>query len=486
MVIISLTNKPFISVRWKIVLVYLAMLLVVLVAIVYVVIRLTGNYLISQRAGEEMAQVDILALRMASMLDVSDMDGIYQLCEDTVQENGGRILVLSSEGTVVADSHSLFNGMEITTAEVYDILNLRMNRSYGFHNLDAQGQNQWYGYYASAIIYNGQRIGLVLYASSVMDLVLQLDSLQMVIQIYFFSVLVIVLFLGFIISDYISRPINKLNNALLQTTHGDFTVRADAKGNDEISELARTFNMMTEKLENLDATRNRFISNASHELKTPLSAIKVLVENILLQPDDEMDPEMVRDFLTDVDKEVDRMTVMVSDLLTLVQMDSGAVTLRLAPAQLSEIVEETVKRLRPLAQSRNITIQARYEENPTVLADRLRLGQVLYNLIDNSIKYARADGHVIVTVDRSESDAIVTVQDDGIGIPEKDLPNLFDRFYRVDKARSRATGGTGLGLSIVREMVHLHHGRITVESQEGIGTCFTIRLPLPEKETAND
>lgn len=460
------------------------MLLVVLVAIVYVVIRLTGNYLISQRAGAEMAQVDVLALRTASMLAQSDTQSLYDLCVDTVQENGGRMLVLSSGGTVVADSHSLLNGVEITTAEVYDILNLRMDRSYGFHNLDLEGQNEWVGYYASAIIYNGQRIGLILYASSIMDLVLQLDNLQMVIQIYFFSVLVVVLFVGFVISDYISRPINKLNNALLQTTHGDFSVRADARGNDEIAELAKTFNMMTEQLENLDSTRNQFISNASHELKTPLSAIKVLVENILLQPDEEMDPEMVRDFLTDVDKEVDRMTIMVSDLLTLVQMDSGGIVLRPVQMHAAEVVEETVKRLNPIAQSRGITIRTRYEENPLILADRLRFGQVLYNLIDNAIKYSHANGHVEVSVDREDQEVIITVEDDGIGIPEKDLPNLFDRFYRVDKARSRATGGTGLGLSIVREMVHLHHGRITVKSQEEVGTCFTIRLPVEQSENA--
>lgn len=475
-------NQPIFSIRWKIVLLYLLLLLIVFVAIAVVVVRINGGFLVKQRSSDEMNITDTLALKTASLLSSSQTKELYDLCVSESKQSGGRILVMSKTGTVIVDSHSELNGRAIMTAEIDDIINRRMDRSYGFHRLGDVGSKEWVGYYASAIIYEGATIGIFLRSNSIMDLVQQLDSLQMTIQVYFFALLIVVILLGFFISEVITRPINRLQSVMLKASRGIFSERAPVTGNDEVSELSRTFNMMSEKIENLDNTRNRFISNASHELKTPLSAIKVLVESILLQGDDELDPEMVRDFLGDVNKEVDRLSHIVGDLLTLVQMDSSEIRLNLKDASLAETVRDTLKRLSPIAKHRGVTVGLQVGEDSAVKIDIIRFSQIIYNLVDNSIKYARENGSVQVEVSRTDTEAIVRVSDDGIGIPPADIPHLFDRFYRVDKARSRETGGTGLGLSIVREVINMHHGDISVESQENVGTTFIVRLPLPEED----
>lgn len=456
------------------------LLMIVFVAVSWVVLRITGNYLIQSRVNEEMEQVDSLALSCASLLAGGQTEQLYDLCIDTCRSGGGRMLVLSQSGTVIADSHSLLNGVTVNTAEVDTILRQYVDRAYGFHTLEAGDGQYWAGYFASAVIYNGARIGLVFRSISIGDLVSNLDTLQMTIQMYFFALLVVVIGLGFLISEIISRPINRLQRAMLLSTRGDLSARARVSGNDEIAELAKTFNTMSEKIENLDRTRSRFISNASHELKTPLSAIKVLVETVLGQSDEEMDPAMVRDFLTDVDGEVDRLARIVGDLLTLVQIDSKGVQMRPERLSLGRLAEDTVRRLAPIAKQKSIALSVEVHDEAFVMADPQRFGQVIYNLADNAVKYTPSGGTVTLGVDRTESEALLTVTDNGIGIPQADLPHLFDRFYRVDKARSRATGGTGLGLSIVRETVLLHGGDVSVESEENEGTVFTVTIPIAE------
>ena len=223
-------------------------------------------------------------------------------------------------------------------------------------------------------------------------------------------------------------------------------------------------------------SRNQFVSNASHELKTPLSTMKILLETLLYQ--ENYDPQMQKEFLTDINKEIDRLNRIVSDLLTLVNIDSGGMRLNVADIRLRDIVTEQVKRLSPLARERGIELSCLVRDPCETVGDSLKLQQVFYNVIDNAIKYTPRGGEVRVELARAGKRAVVRVEDTGIGIPAADLPHIFDRFYRVDKARSRETGGTGLGLSIVRQIVLLHDGDIRAESEENKGTTFIIDLPI--------
>ena len=273
-----------------------------------------------------------------------------------------------------------------------------------------------------------------------------------------------------------TRPIGELSEGIRKMTGGDLSARVNVRGNNEFSELARAFNSMSEKIEALDITRSQFVSNASHELKTPLSTMKILIETLLYQ--DPVDPAMTKDFLGDVNKEIDRLNRIVSDLLTLVNIDSGGMKLNLAEISLNALLDEQVKRLLPLARENGIEINLEAREEISIRGDALKLQQVVYNVIDNAIKYTPRGGEVETSLTRAGKKAIIRISDTGIGIPAEDLPHIFDRFYRVDKARSRATGGTGLGLSIVKQIVQLHGGSITAVSTEGKGTTFEIELPI--------
>ena len=182
-----------------------------------------------------------------------------------------------------------------------------------------------------------------------------------------------------------------------------------------------------------------------------------------------------------MDKEIDRLTGIVGDLLTLVNIDSGGMQLNKEVFSLKELVQDQFKRLLPLARERGIEMECSARDAAEVDGDISKLSQVVYNVIDNAIKYTPRGGHVRVELVRSGKKAVVRIADTGIGIPEHDLNHIFDRFYRVDKARSRETGGTGLGLSIVKQIVNLHDGDITVTSAENQGSTFVITLPLINK-----
>ncbi|MFR8978114.1 MAG: ATP-binding protein, partial [Christensenellales bacterium] len=222
------------------------------------------------------------------------------------------------------------------------------------------------------------------------------------------------------------------------------------------------FNQMSEQVHNLDEARNQFVSNASHELKTPLATIKILVESMMYQ--DDMDPALRKEFLGDIDKEIDRLSSVVGDLLTLVHIDSHKLRLRREMMVLADTVRETVSRLNPLAKKRGQQIVVKIQDECEMFADSGKLAQVCYNIIENAIKYTPDGGTITVSLAKVGRDAVLDISDTGVGIPAEDLPHVFDRFYRVDKARSRETGGTGLGLSIVKQIVRLHAGTVTVAS----------------------
>jgi signal transduction histidine kinase len=201
-----------------------------------------------------------------------------------------------------------------------------------------------------------------------------------------------------------------------------------------------------------------------------------MIESLIYQPD--MDKNLRTEFMTDINSEIDRLSAIVSDLLTLVQMDSQNVKLTRENLSIAQLVKENAHRLQPIADQKGQKILLSLTDPCDMYADKNKLNQVIYNLMENAVKYTQAGGQVKVTLQRQGRDARLTVADNGPGIPKESLPHIFDRFYRVDKARSREKGGTGLGLSIVHQLVLLHGGSIRVESEEGSGASFIVELPL--------
>ena len=335
---------------------------------------------------------------------------------------------------------------------------------------------EWVAYCTSALTADGVVQGVLLYSSPVQEMMDRLASLQTRMVAYFLIAAAAAMVIALIFSRVLTRPIVSLTKSIQRMGHGDLSVRVPVKGSGELRRLSETFNTMSEKLQMLDTSRNQFVSNASHELKTPLATMKILLENIIYQP--EMDAEMRTEFLTDINKEIDRLNSIISDLLTLVSMDSKAMRLNRTTFSLAQVITDTAHRLQPVAESHHQELKLALNDRCEMYADCAKLTQVVYNLMENAIKYTQEGGAIKVRLIRSGRDAVMTVTDNGPGIPREDQAHIFDRFYRVDKARSRETGGTGLGLSIVHQMVLMHGGSVSVESEEGRGSTFTVELPI--------
>jgi two-component system, OmpR family, phosphate regulon sensor histidine kinase PhoR len=238
------------------------------------------------------------------------------------------------------------------------------------------------------------------------------------------------------------------------------------------------------RLRQLERTREEFVANVSHELRTPLSLIKGYVETLL--DGARNNPEVSEHFLKIIARNAERLDLLIQDLLTISALESGQVQLKLQPVQLHAVAEKVLADLKSLAAAKNIALKNELPDL-TASADENRLEQVLANLVDNAIKYGRTQGSVTVGGENRGSDKIeIYVQDDGPGIPAESLDRVFERFYRVDKARSREQGGTGLGLSIVKHIVQNHGGEVWAKSEAGKGTTFFFTLPTPVPKVEKD
>ena len=456
-------------------------------------IGLVGGSLFEEEARSGVTSVTQLASSLGERMQSEKADTLYARLVEAARSCGGRLLVVDMDGKVQFDTFDQSCGTRLALAEIYTLLRGERESDYGFHLTDGQGRTQtpsifdavtgrdvsrvWDGCFTAALVDGqGERMGALLLVMSVQDAVDSVIFMRDRMLGVFALALMAVLAVALAISRIITKPVGELSAGIERMSKGDYQHRVHVPGRGEMAQLAAAFNQMSEQVHNLDEARNQFVSNASHELKTPLATIKILVQSMMFQ--DDMDPQLRREFLTDIDKEIDRLSSVVGDLLTLVHIDSHKLRLKREMMVFADTVRTTVKRLEPLAKKRGQTIETDIGDSCEMFADPGKLSQVCYNIIENAIKYTPDDGKITVKLRRAGRDAVLEISDTGVGIPEEDLPHVFDRFYRVDKARSRETGGTGLGLSIVQQIVRLHAGSVTVQSKPGVGTTFTVQLPV--------
>ena len=226
----------------------------------------------------------------------------------------------------------------------------------------------------------------------------------------------------------------------------------------------------------LDESRQEFVSNVSHELKTPLTSMKVLADSLVGQQG--IPEELYQEFMGDITAEIDRENKIITDLLSLVKMDKKAADVNITHMDINQLLEDILKRLRPIADKRNIDLILDCFRPVEADVDEVKFTLAISNLVENGIKYNVDDGWVRVSLDADHKYFYVTVADSGMGIPEDSIEKIFERFYRVDKSHSKEIGGTGLGLAITRSSIAMHHGAIKVFSKEGEGTTFSVRIPL--------
>ncbi len=463
-------------------LVYLLLIAAAFTVITVLTTRIMEEFLVRERIASQTRQVNSLSVRLVPPLLAYDSDTLYSMAVKDAGDLGGRILILDNNGTVMVDGYSQLNGTHLEYREVQDIITGQRDLSYGFHEIpDTTGQtgdstkSTWMVYYTSAIINKAETIGVLLFSTPIQDVYEQVASIRGQLILISAIICVLSIVLSLFIAQLITKPIKEIMQAIMHLYRGEFDKRVKVSGRSEMARLAATFNMMSQRLASVDKMRNEFVSNASHELRTPLGSIKILVESLLYGG--ESSPEVQKEFLQDINNEIDRLGNLVTDLMTLVKID-GRVEVKMENVELAGLTERVVRNLYPLAEAKGVAMSADLPEELAVRGSESRLHQAISNLIDNAIKYTPEGGTVGVLLERTETSAKLTVSDTGMGIPAEDLPHIFDRFYRVDKARSRETGGTGLGLSITREIIKMHGGIIRVKSEEGKGSVFTVDLPL--------
>ena len=391
-----------------------------------------------------------------------------------VEETGlSRVLVTDSAGLVLYDTRETLGAVgkytfysEIVQAlEGYDALSC------------AYRDGAFRSRAASPVLYQNRIIGSVYAYEYDTEQAALLEGLQSNLLKLSGIIALSVVVLSFILSRMLTRKIGLLLTGIRKVREGAYEHRTHIPGRDEIAQIGEEFNSLTDRLQTTETLRRRFVSDASHELKTPLAAIRLLTDSILQT--DNMDMETVRDFVTDIGSEAERLSRITEDLLRLTRLDSNQMD-QPEVVEVVPVLEQVMRMMSLLAQEKDTELTCQAAEDCRVLATRGEVHQVIYNLVDNAVKYSGSHGQVHVTLAREAGQVVLTVADNGPGIPEEDLPRVFERFYRVDKARSRAAGGTGLGLPIVQDTVMKRGGTVSAANRPEGGAVFTVRWPQAE------
>ena len=411
---------------------------------------------------------------------VYSLSGLDRLNEENVaaamavvEETGlSRILVTDGAGKVLYDTRETGSvvGNYVLYAEIVQALMGNDAFSCSYRNGAFRSRA------SSPVLYQNQIIGSVYAYEYDVEQAALLEGLQSNLLRISAVVGVGVLALSLLLSMALTEKISRLMTAIRQVREGAYGHRAEIRGGDEIAQIGAAFNSLADGLQTTEDARRRFVSDASHELKTPLAAIRLLTDSILQT--DNMDQETTREFVADIGMEAERLSRITEDLLQLTKLDSGIIQEPVVVDVLS-VLEQAMRMMSLVAQERGSELTFSAQEGCLVMATRDEVHQVISNLTDNALKYS-AGGPVQVSLRKVHGQVVLSVADRGPGIPEADLPRIFERFYRVDKARSRAAGGTGLGLSIVSDTVKRRGGTVEAANRPGGGSVFTVRWPAAE------
>lgn len=405
-------------------------------------------------------------------LDSAEKDlRIDQEVENLAHLYKGRIVIMDKSFRIVKDTFGIAEG-KINVSE--EIIRCFEGENSDKYNAEKDFIIQTFPIYSPTE--EGRIEGVLLFTSSMENISSILEETQRRTGLFHVMLGVVLAALSIVISNRLTNPFIRLKNALAKVAYGDMDhgVKEDAYG--ITKEMSSIINTTLTKLKQADQSREEFVANVSHELKTPITSIRVLADSLMSM--EKAPPELYREFLNDISDEIDRESKIIDDLLALVKLDKSAVQLNIEQVDINQLIKSIIKRLRPIAVLRNIDIILETIREVKAEVDETKISLAFNNIIENAIKYNKENGTVEVTLDADHKFFYVKVQDTGIGIAEEFHESIFERFYRVDKARSRESGGSGLGLSITKNIILRHNGIIKVSSKEGEGTVFTVRIPL--------
>ncbi len=394
----------------------------------------------------------------------------------------GRVLIINGNLKVIKDTYGISEGKTIISEEVIKCFKgtsiANYDRNNGFIEITTPIVEIVSEEMATERMPAGTELtrGVMLTSVST-DIIVAtmavLNRKSLIIEIIMF---IFIFVIAVILSKVLIEPFERVTKAITEVGEGHLNEPISVPDYLETEHIVNAFNDLHERMKALDDSRQEFVANVSHELKPPITSVKVLADSLLAQPD--TPAELYREFMVDIATEIEREDKIINDLLALVKMDKAAGDLNISTVNMNELTEIILKRLRPIARKRDIELLLVSVREVVAEVDEVKMSLILTNLVENAIKYNKEQGKVTVTLDADHQFFTVEVADTGIGIPEESLNRIYERFYRVDKSHSREIGGTGLGLAITRNAVLLHRGSIKVESTLGEGTKFLVKIPL--------
>lgn len=382
----------------------------------------------------------------------------------------GRILIINESGRIVKDTYGIDEGKYVLSEEVIKC----------FEGEDTSSYDKKNSYIEQTIPLTDPKSkhieGVMLVSTFTGEIVDSIAFLEHRGSLLMLAICLLVVVLGFVLSKVLVKPFARVGKAIEELTDGYLDEEISVPDYTETQMISSVFNKMLKRMKVLDDSRQEFVANVSHELKTPMTSIKVLADSLAGQ--ENVPVELYQEFMQDIAVEIDRENQIITDLLSLVKMDKKASELNVEKVNINEMMENILKRLKPIADKKNVELVLESYRPIVAEIDEVKMSLALTNLVENGIKYNIQDGWVHVILNADHKYFYVSVADSGIGIPQESLDRIFERFYRVDKSHSREIGGTGLGLAITRNAIVMHRGAIKVKSEEHKGTTFSVRIPL--------
>lgn len=435
-------------------------------------LRVVGSHLVSNNYLGSSLPDEMNSLDSRNRID-AELETISDLYE-------GRVLVVDAGLRVVKDTYGLSEGKTIISEEVIRC----------FHGENTSYYNREHGYIEMTVPIidtgvtteegdtggAGRIMGVMLTSISNEAIVSTMNMLSRQAVLIESLMFVCVIAMAILLAILLSKPLNRVTEAINEVQAGYTDESISVPGYLETANIVDAFNQLLKRMKALDDSRQEFVANVSHELKTPMASMKVLADSLLVQGD--APAELYREFMEDIVSEIDRENRIITDLLALVKMDKKVQELNVASVNINDLAELILKRLRPLARKKDVEIVFESMRPVTAEVDEVKMTLIITNLVENAIKYNKEHGWVRVELDADHQYFTLAVSDSGLGIPEDSLAHIYERFYRVDKSHSREIGGTGLGLAITKSAVLMHRGSVTVTSVEGEGSTFTVKIPL--------
>ena len=425
----------------------------------------------SMKSMEEQAKILSNQLVMSGYMDGGTNSVNNALLDQMAATWYGRIRIVDSDFMVVKDTYARDEGMICVDSGVLKAF----SGSYTEY-LDRDNHSLCFVAPIIAMDGEGKSLGAMIVnanTSNTEQPIADMRENAWLIECVIFGILLLV---DATLLYFLLKPLKTLALSIRNVADGSKNSRVDVHTYIETQRISESFNVTWQRMQTLDESRQEFVSNVAHELKTPITSVRVLADSLTSMG--EAPVELYQEFMVDISEELDRESKIIDDLLSLSRLEKNADSLHLARTNINEMMELILKRLDPIAKQRDIELTFESFRPVSADIDEVKLTLAITNLVENAIKYNKDSGWIKVSLNADYQYFFIKVSDSGCGIPEDALEHIFERFYRVDKARSRDTGGTGLGLAISKTIVAMHHGAIKAYSKMDEGTTFVVRIPL--------